>query len=379
MTALAPPRAEERVEAPFAPPAMQQPAPRPTERPDTPRTIGGRTLDETASYVGSALAALALAFVIYEKLMDWSGGVGFLLFWWALFLATYAAVSSFSNPRPIVVERIISVVVMSGAGLVALALGSAMWHVFSKGYAALVHINFYTQDMAGVRPTDPLTMGGVKHAIVGTIIQVGIAVAISLPLGVGTAVYMTEVGGRLSRTVRTVVEAMTALPDILAGLFIYALLIIEFGWSRTGLTASLALVVTIIPIIARSAEVVLRVVPGGLREASLALGASQWQTVWRVVLPTARSGLTTAVILGIARIAGETAPLLIVSGASTFLNTNPVNEPMNSLPLFIISAIRSGQPIAIQRAYGAAALLLMLVLVLFVVARFLARDKAPGR
>ncbi|MDQ1750666.1 MAG: phosphate transport system permease protein, partial [Pseudonocardiales bacterium] len=180
-------------------------------------------------------------------------------------------------------------------------------------------------------------------------------------------------------TVRTVVEAMTALPDILAGLFIYTLLIITFQWERTGLTASLALVVTIIPIIARSAEVVFRVVPGGLREASLALGASQWQTVRRVVLPTARSGLATALILGIARIAGETAPLLIVSGASTYFNSNPLQQQMNSLPLFIFSAVRSGQDKFIARGYGAAALLLGLVLALFILTRFLARDRVPGR
>jgi phosphate transport system permease protein len=134
-----------------------------------------------------------------------------------------------------------------------------------------------------------------------------------------------------------------------------------------------------VPIIARAAEVTLRVVPGGLREASLALGASRWQTVWRVVLPTARSGLATTVILGIARIAGETAPLLIVSGSSTFTNVDPFHEPMNSLPLFIFTAVRSGQPLFIARGYGAAALLLIGVLILFVVARFLARDRGTSR
>jgi phosphate transport system permease protein len=346
---------------------------------DAPRAIRGRTVDEKASYLGSALGALALVWVVYTGILAWSGALGFILCWWLAFLAFYALTSALSNPRPIVVERIASVVVMSGSGLVGLALLSTVWHIFTMGWPALHHVNFYTHDMSGVRPTAPLTEGGVSHAIAGTAIQVAIAVVISLPLGVGTAVYMTEVGGRLSRTVRTVVEAMTALPDILAGLFVYTVLIIGFHWDRTGLTASLALVVTIIPIIARSAEVVLRVVPGGLREASMALGASHWQTVRRVVLPTARSGLATALILGIARIAGETAPLLIVSGSSTYFNSNPLRQPMNSLPLFIISAVRSGQPLFIARGYGAAALLLTLVLALFVTTRFLARDKVRGR
>jgi phosphate transport system permease protein len=343
---------------------------------DVPRAIGGRTVDEKASYAGSAAASFALVWVVYNGIFAWSGLLGFIVCWWLVFLGLYALVSSLSNPRPIVVERIASVVVLSGASVVGLALLTTILHIFGKGWPALRHLNFYTQDMSGVRPTAPLTQGGISHAIVGSAIEIAIAVAISLPLGVATAVYMTEVGGRLSRTVRTVVEAMTALPDILAGLFVYTLLIITLHWERTGLTASLALVVTIIPIIARSAEVVLRVVPSGLREASLALGASQWQTVRRVVLPTARSGLATALILGVARIAGETAPLLIVSGASTYFNSNPLQQQMNSLPLFIFAAVRSGQEKFIARGYGAAALLLGLVLVLFVTTRFLARHRS---
>ena len=131
--------------------------------------------------------------------------------------------------------------------------------------------------------------------------------------------------------------------------------------------------------IARSAEVVLKVVPSSLREASWALGASEAQTVRRVVLPTARAGLVTSLILGIARITGETAPLLIVSGASTFLNTDPFHNPMNSLPLYIFAAVRSGEPLYVARGYGAAALLVALVLVLFVLTRFLARDRTVRR
>jgi phosphate transport system permease protein len=130
-----------------------------------------------------------------------------------------------------------------------------------------------------------------------------------------------------------------------------------------------------LPIIARSADVTLRVVPGGLREAGLALGASQFQTVWRVVLPTARSGLATALILGIARAVGETAPVLITSGASTFFNVNPTTDPMNSLPLFIYTAVRSGENVFITRGFAAAAVLLAIVLVLFIIVRYLARPR----
>jgi phosphate transport system permease protein len=205
----------------------------------------------------------------------------------------------------------------------------------------LVHLNFITKDMGGVGPQDPLNHGGVLHAIVGTLIEVGIAVGVALPLGIGAAVFMSEVGGPFARIVRTVVEAMTALPSIVAGLFIYTVMIIDLHFPKTGFTAAMALAVMMLPIIARASDVVLRVVPDGLREASLALGSSRWQTVWRVVLPTVRPGLATAVILGVARGVGETSPVLLTSGASTFFNSNPFSQPMNSLPLFTFSAVRT--------------------------------------
>jgi phosphate transport system permease protein len=317
---------------------------------------------------------------LYERILPFSGTVGFVVCWFAAFLVVYSSITALTYPRPIVVDRVVGVVVTAGAAVSGFALAWTILWIFLQGLPALLHPNFYLQDMAGVGLNDPLDRGGVSHAIVGSAIQVGIATLISLPLGLGTAVYMTEVGGRLSQTVRTVVEAMTALPDILAGLFVYAVLIITLGWDRSGLAAALGLAVTMTPIIARSAEVVLRVVPGGLREASLALGASQWETIRRVVIPTAKAGLATSLILGIARIAGETAPLLIVSGASSFLNANATSEPMNSLPLFIYDAVRRPDGLTIQsRGYGAATLLLGLVLLLFVITRFLARDKGPSR
>jgi phosphate transport system permease protein len=171
---------------------------------------------------------------------------------------------------------------------------------------------------------------------------------------------------------------MTALPDILAGLFIYTVWILALGQPRSGLAAGLALGVMMLPIIARTSDVVLRVVPGSLREASLALGASRWKTVWHVVLPTARPGLATALILGIARGIGETAPVMIVSGNSNFMVSDPVHGGvMSSLPLFIFTQARSGLPLAIERAFATATVLLLLVLILFVIARVVARPPSP--
>jgi phosphate transport system permease protein len=185
------------------------------------------------------------------------------------------------------------------------------------------------------------------------------------------------VRGKLARIVRTVVEAMSAVPTIVAGLFIYSMLILKFGGERSGFAASLALCVSMIPVVVTTAEVVLRLVPGGLREASLALGTTQWQTVRRVVLPTARSGLVTAVLLGVARVIGETSPVLLVAGSTSELNYDAFHGPQVSLPLFVFNEMRLPLNEAISRAFGAAVVLLVLVVVLFGLARVIG-GKPPG-
>jgi phosphate transport system permease protein len=344
-----------------------------------PRQLRARTRDDRLSVRGAAISSFFLTWLLYGQILPLFGLLGFILSWYVLFLALYAAISRIGNPRPVVADRIAGAAVRGGAFVVGLALATTVVFTFWKGLPALIHWNFYFETMGGVGPTAPLTKGGVLHAIVGSVIELGIAIVVALPLGIATAIYMTEVRGRLSTIVRTVIEAMTALPDILAGLFIYVVLIVGLGFPKSGLAAGLALSVTMLPIIARAADVVLRVVPGGLKEAALALGATQWRTVLWVVLPTALPGLATALILGMARAVGETAPVLLTSGASTFLNGNPLHYTMNSLPLFIFTAVRSGQPLFISRGFGAASILLALVLVLFAVTRWLARIRVGGR
>jgi phosphate transport system permease protein len=339
------------------------------------RDIRSRSLDDRLTAPGAAIAAAALVWLVFNDVLPWSGWVGFFVCWVFTFLVLQTALTLLTNPRPIVVDRLMASTVTVGAIIIGVALASAVIYTVVRGAASLAHLNFFTQDMSGVRPTDPLVRGGILHAIVGSIIQIGVAVIITVPLGIGTAVYMAEVGGKFATVVRTVVEAMTALPSIVAGLFIYTLFIIGLGYDRSGLAAALAISVMILPIIARGSDIALRIVPNGLREASLALGASQWETAWRVVLPTARPGLTTAVILGIARGVGETSPVLLTSGASTYLNFNPAAGTMNSLPLYVFTAVRSGQTLFISRGFGAATVLLALVLALFVIMRRLARGQ----
>lgn len=336
---------------------------------DLPRLIGGRTLDETASAAGSFAAGLALGWVLHERLIASSGWFGWLVMSYACGVLIYVVVTYAGNTATTVKDRLATVLILTSAAIVMAVLALLVSYTFWRGRQALTHLNFFQNDLSTAGPLDPLTVGGVVHAIAGTLLMISIAVAITVPLGIGCAVYLTEVGGRGSRLVRTVVESMTALPSIVAGLFILVTVILYLGLPRSGLAASLAMSVMMLPIIARASEVVLRVVPQGLREASLALGASQWQTVWRVVLPTARPGLTTAVILGTARGLGETSPVLLTAGYTTYLNLDPTKGPMVSLPLLTFSLSRSPEEVEIMRAFGAASVLLALVLVLFAVAR----------
>jgi phosphate transport system permease protein len=306
------------------------------------------------------------------------GLLGYAVTTWCLFVLIYGVVVSFDENRPTVRDRVATVVVHS---LRALLLAALLWvviYTIFKGWAALVHLNFYTQDVSTTGPLDPLTKGGVLHAIVGTLIMVGIALAIAMPLGILGGIFLHEVPGPFSRFVRTVVDAMTALPDVVAGLFIYATLILILGVGFSALAAGTALAVTALPITMRATDVVLRLVPGSLTEASYALGSGHWRTVRNVVLPTARSGLATAVILGAARAVGETAPVLLTAGATAAVNTDPIHGPMMSLPLFAFTEVQRSQPNPIARAFGAAATLLILVLLLFAIARVIG-GRGPGQ
>jgi phosphate transport system permease protein len=347
--------------------------PQRTVDPEVRRDVRGVTVDDRVAPFGAALGALSLVSLVYG-LLPLSGVLGFIVCWYLTFVVLYALVSWYRHPTPAVTDRIAGVLIRTSALLVGGALATVIVYVFIRGAPALAHLNIFTEDLTA-GPHDPLTKGGVLHAIVGTLIQIGIAISITLPLGVGCAVFMTEVGGKLAKIVRTIVEAMTALPSIVCGLFVYIAFLLTFDVQRNGFAASLAISVMMLPIIARSAEVVLRVVPGGLREASLALGASQWQTVRKVVLPTARPALATAMVLGIARGIGETSPVLITAGYTTFVNANPFEGPMVSLPLFAYQLARSPEPLFQTRAFGAAAVLMVLVLLVFLIARLAAAQK----
>lgn len=327
-----------------------------------------RTVD-VIRMLGSAAAAIGLTAWLYFFALPLQGELGFVLISYLIFLILFAILTSFDENRITVKDRLVAVFIQSFAFILLLALFSVVVYTFGRGLAPLGNLNFFIEDMSNAGPLDPLTEGGVLHAVVGTLIMIGIALAISIPLGLLTAVFLSEFPGRYASFVRTIVEAMTALPSIVAGLFIYATIIVFLGFNRSGFAASLAITVMMLPIIIRSADVVLRLVPGNLKEASRALGASTWRTVWNVTLPTARSGLTTAIILGTARGIGETSPVLLTAGATTFLNLNPFNGPMTSLPLTTFTFVKSPELTMVARGFGTAAVLMVLVVILFALAR----------
>ncbi len=333
------------------------------------RRLGGTSRDDALNMGGAAASALCTSLLLFGRVAPLSGVVGFIVMTYVVFLVVYTFMLSLTENRPTVVDKVMSVLLATAAVIAFAALASVILYVLIEGRHALFKTNFYTQDMGSAGPQSPLSEGGIKHAIVGTLIIVGISLAITMPLGVTCAVFLTETRGRLARPVRTIVDAMTALPSILAGLFIFATWILVFGFERSGLAAGLAVSLTMLPIIIRSSDVVLRLVPGNLREAAAALGAPQWRTVWHVVLPTARSGLTTSVILGVARGVGETAPVLLTSGFAASFNANPIENPMVSLPFAAFEFVRSPQQAMQQRGFATAAVLMVLVLVLFIAAR----------
>jgi phosphate transport system permease protein len=243
--------------------------------------------------------------------------------------------------------------------------------VVLKGYKG-IHFGMFTNDMTQASVNDPVQSGGLLHALVGTIIMVGGALLVSFPIALLTALYLTEIRGKLSRPIKFLVQAMSGVPSIVAGLFILSILVIPVTQELTGLMGSLALSILMIPTIARTAEEMLLLIPNELREAGVALGATQWRTVSGVVVPAAKSGLVTAVILGVARIIGETAPILLVSGGADALNFNPTSGPMGSLPFYIWKAfLTGGTEEAYARAWGGMLILLILIVSLFSLARYL--------
>jgi phosphate transport system permease protein len=298
---------------------------------------------------------------------------------------TYAASRLVEGTRK-ATDRLMAALITSAFLVVLLPLISVVWTVVERGSARFDWM-FFTDTMrltpeqlAG--QNEGVAAGGAYHAIVGTLIVTGIATAFSVPFGLFTAIYLVEYGrGRLARAITAMVDVMTGIPSIVAGLFAYALFVIFFGpGTRTGLAGGVALTVLMTPVVVRSAEEMLRLVPNELREASYALGVPKWKTIVKVVIPTAVAGILTGITLAIARVIGETAPLLVTVGLAQDTNYNPIDGRMTTLPVYTYyQYVQPGIPVEAgqNRAWAAALVLVVMVAVLFSIARLLATILKP--
>ncbi|MEI7548458.1 MAG: phosphate ABC transporter permease PstA [Actinomycetota bacterium] len=352
------------------------PVPEPLDVPQQRRATGKLSQRDLLMMAGAGVSSISTTMLLFGRLTPLSGTFGFLLVALLLYITIYAVIAAVTESGPIVVDKVVNVLLTSSAVVALFALASVIVFTIIRGWDALKHANFYSNDLSRTGPLDPLQQGGISHAIVGTLIMTFLSLIFTVPLAVVCAVFLNESKSRSAQLVRTVVTAMTALPSILAGLFVFVVWILVLGFQRSGLAASVAVSIMMLPIIIRSADVVLRLVPGTLREASAALGAPRWRTVWHVVLPTARSGIMTSVILGVARGVGETAPVLLTAGYAAAMNVDALKNPMVNLPLAAFELVRSPQPTQIARGFGAAATLMLLVLVLFTLARILGGRQA---
>jgi phosphate transport system permease protein len=267
------------------------------------------------------------------------------------------------------------IVLSIGATLLSVIIViSILWSIIIRGLEAM-SLAFLTQNNTYISPPTPLGYGGIAHALLGTVMIVLLALIVSVPIGIATAIYITEVKGRFRNYVRFFVQAESGVPSVVAGLFILSVLIFTGILSQSALAGALAYSILMLPTVARTSEEVLKLIPDDLRTGALALGSTRAKTVLKVVLPAARTGIITATILGIARVMGETAPLLLTALTNDKTVWNPVAEPIASLPTFIFFNVALPFPSAVARAWGAALVLMALVAIVFTAARFFGAKK----
>lgn len=319
------------------------------------------------------LVAAAFSFV-FVAATELKGKLAYALIFFIAYGLLTSTFAFIKRGAPAAKDAFVSTLVSLGAVLTVLPMMSILLTVISKGLPG-IHFGLLTSDMSMATPTDPIATGGILHAVTGTLTLVALALIMSVPIGILTALYLTEVKGRFSGPIRFLVQAMSGVPSIVAGLFILSAVLYTVTKDYSALMGALALTILMIPTIARTSEEVLLLIPNDLREAGTALGGTQWRTVAMIVLPAARSGLMTAVILGVARIAGETAPILLLTGGGDKVNPNPFDGSVGSLPFYIWKSFNAGSPEAITRAWAGLLVLMVLVLLLFMGARSLSSRK----
>jgi phosphate transport system permease protein len=339
-----------------------------------PSTLRGASLPKWTPYaiaVGSVALGLGISAAAgLHSSIQWALIAGVLFV-----LGTFVVAARVEGRRQ-AKDRVATALVWVAFLLAVVPLVSLVWSTISRGVKVL-DFYFLTHSMGLVADSEP--GGGIYHAILGSLEQVGLATVIAAPIGVLTAIYLVEYGrGKLAKAVTFFVDVMTGIPSIVAGLFILSIMLM-FDMEPFGFAGSLALAILMMPVVVRSTEEMLKLVPNELREASLALGIPKWRTILKVVLPTSLGGITTGIMLAIARIAGETAPVLLLVWGNSLINPNPFEGAQQSLPLYIYQqyANSAGAGAAYDRAWAASLTLIAFVMILNLMARGIARWKAP--
>jgi phosphate transport system permease protein len=292
-----------------------------------------------------------------------------------IFMAVQSIWSFAVEGRRHAVDRLATTAVYSTFVIAVVPLISVLFTVLVKGLKVMSWA-FLTTSMRNVSPRSP--GGGAGHAIVGTLEQVALAAMFAVPVGILAAIFLVEYGrGRLARAISFFVDVMTGIPSIVSGLFIFTAFVLGLGLERSGFAAALALAILMLPVIIRTSEEMLRIVPNDLREASFALGVPKWRTILKVVLPTSLAGIVTGAMLAVARVAGETAPLLLTTFLTQSYNNNPFAGPQAALPTFIWDQITSGTQASVDRAWAGALVLIALIMIFYIVAKLLANRFAP--
>jgi phosphate transport system permease protein len=324
------------------------------------------------------VAVMALAIAGLPALLGGWGLFAWLVVSAVLFVIALPLWSRLVEGRRAATDRLVTSLIWTAF---AVAVSPLVWLLYVVIHSGLPAINgaFVSQSMLNVIGDE---QGGLYHALLGTILITAAATIISVPIGILTAIFLVEYGAksRAARLITFLVDVMTGIPSIVAGLFALALLILLFGTAfRAGIGGSIALSLLMIPTVVRSSEEMFRLVPDDLREASYALGVPKWRTIVRVVIPTSLAGIVTGVVLAISRVIGETAPLLVVAGATDGVNANLFDGRMTTLPVFIFSQYSSSTPVGYERAWGGALVLIALVMVLNLAARIIGRIFAPAK
>ena len=335
--------------------------------------LAGRRLPKWAPY-GVAGAAIVFSLILLVAgVVDGLAPAAVIA--GLLFLFGQAAWSFRVEGRRHATDRFATTLIYSAFVVAIIPLIAILFSVIVKGLEVF-RIEFLTETMRNVSSRGE--GGGIAHALVGTIEQVLMATIIAVPIGVMVAIYLVEYGrGKLASAISFFVDVMTGVPSIVAGLFIFTGLVLTLGMERSGFAASLSLVILMLPVVVRTTEEMLKLVPSDLREASYALGVPKWKTITSIVLPTAMSGIITGVMLAVARVAGETAPLLLTTFLTQSMNWDLFSGPQAALPTFIWDQISSGTDPSVNRAWGGALVLILFVAILYIGARIIARMFAP--